>query len=209
MTGFPLADDTITSMERVLVDRVVAALHIAYSFWSHFYGMATAMNSSSSQPTASRRNQLLMVGNGSLGILFGLLAGYGLIFSVLGAIEIWPFISIDAKLPGSSGAWRAAHTGPMMNGLLCIAGAFSLSLVTLTEKQEKLVTYGLIFTVWANICFYVFSIFGNAHGLTGGTSERFGASNIFDLLAFLPALVGAVITPVCMFVLARAAFSQR
>lgn len=175
------------------------------------------MHTSSSSTTSAvshrsesrRKNQLLMVGNGSLGILFGLLAGYGLIFSVLGQIEIWPFLSIDAQLPGSSGAWRAAHTGPIMNGLLCIAGAFSLSLVALSEKQEKFVTYGLVFTVWANICFYVFSIFGNAHGLTGGTTERFGAANLFDLLAFGPALVGAVITPLCMVVLARAAFSQR
>lgn len=167
------------------------------------------MTTSSAQHSAPRSHRHLMLGHGCLGILFGLLAGYGLIFSVLGAIEIWPFVSVDAKLPGSSGAWRAAHTGPIMNGLLCIAGAFSLSLVALTTKQEKFVAYGLIFTVWANICFYVFSIFGNAHGLTGGTTERFGAANLFDLLAFLPALVGAVVTPLCMAVLARAAFSQR
>jgi len=132
----------------------------------------------------TRARALTMVGHGCIGIFLGLLMGYGLIFSVLERIEIWPFLSIDGQIPGSIGAWRAAHTGPIMNGLLCIAGAFALSVVP-------------------------GGIFGNAHSLTGGTSEKFGEANLFDLMGFLPALIAAVITPACMFIVARAAFQSR
>jgi len=157
----------------------------------------------------TRGRALTMVGHGSIGILLGLLMGYGLIFSVLERIEIWPFLSVDAQIPGRMGAWRAAHTGPIMNGLLCIAGAVAISFVPLSSGQQKFITWGLVFTVWANFAFYVGGIFGNAHSLTGGTSEKFGEANLFDLIGFLPALVGAVITPACMFVVARAAFKAK
>ena len=157
----------------------------------------------------TRARALTMVGHGCIGIFLGLLMGYGLIFSVLERIEIWPFLSIDGQIPGSIGAWRAAHTGPTMNGLLCIAGAFALSVVPLSAGAQKFLCWGLIFTVWANFVFYVGGIFGNAHSLTGGTSEKFGEANLFDLMGFLPALIAAVITPACMLIVARAAFRSK
>lgn len=158
------------------------------------------------QNNLTRKRALCLLGHGSTGVLLGLLFGYGLLFSVLGRIEVWPFISFDGQLPGSSSSWRAAHTGPIMNGLLCIGGAVALSLLSLGEVQQKFITRGLIFTVWANFAFYVGGIFGNARGLTGGTTEKFGEANLFDLIAFLPALLAAVITPICMVIIARAAF---
>jgi len=176
----------------------------------------TASNSSTTQPDMPdamnaliRARALTMLGHGFVGILVGLLMGYGLIFSVLERIEIWPFLSIDGTVPGSMGAWRAAHTGPIMNGLLCIAGAVAINWVPLSQAQQKFLTWGLVFTVWANFAFYLGGIFGNAHSLTGGSTEKFGEANLFDLIGFFPALVAAVVTPACMFMVARAAFRSR
>jgi len=162
----------------------------------------------SADPMTQRR-ALTMLGHGSVGIFIGLLMGYGLLFSALGRFEIWPLVSMDAQIPGTMGAWRAAHTGPIMNGLLCIAGAVAISSVPLSQGQQKFITWGLIFTVWANFLFYLGGIFGNARSLTGGTTDKFGETNVFDLIGFFPALLAAVITPVCMFMLARAAFRAK
>ncbi len=162
----------------------------------------------SSDPV-TRARALTMLGHGSIGIFLGLLMGYGLLFSALGRFEIWPLLSVDGQIPGSMSAWRAAHTGPIMNGLLCIAGAVAISFVPLSQGQQKFLTWGLIFTVWANFVFYLGGIFGNARSLTGGTTEKFGETNLFDLIGFLPALVAAVITPICMFMVARAAFRSK
>jgi len=158
-------------------------------------------------PTA--RLQLFMITHGALGVLFGLVAGYALIFSVLEVIQIWPFPGIDAQLPGTTSAWRAAHTGPIMNGLLCLGMAFALSFVDLSRREQQFIAFGLVFTVYANICFYVFAIFGNSHGLTGGHTEKFGPANLFDLLAFIPALIAALVTPICIFLVARGAIRSR
>ena len=157
----------------------------------------------------TRRRALTMLGHGAVGILIGLLMGYGLLFSALERFEIWPLLSIDGQIPGSMGAWRAAHTGPIMNGLLCIAGAVAINSVPLSQGQQKFLTWGLIFTVWANFAFYLGGIFGNARSLTGGTTEKFGETNLFDLIGFFPALLAAVITPACMFMVARAAFRAK
>lgn len=155
------------------------------------------------------RNQLLMIANGSAGIIFGLIFGFFLMFNVLGVIEIWPFATFDVQVPGNESSWRAAHVGPIMNGLLCLGVGLALHRVHLSLRWHKFVVYGLIFTVWANINFYIFAVFGNARALTGGHTERFGEANIFDVIGLLPALVATLITPVCMFIVVKAALRTR
>lgn len=157
----------------------------------------------------TERNQLLLIAHGTLGVFMGLIFGLFLMFNVLGSVDIWPLVSIKAQVPGSSAAWRAAHVGPILNGILCIGAGLALPKIPMSLKAQRFVTSSLIFMVWANINFYVFSIFGKAHGLTGGYTERFGQANVFDAIALLPAMVAVLLTPITMIVMARAALRHR
>ena len=96
-----------------------------------------------------------------------------------------------------------------MNGLLCIGVGLCLHRLHLSLKGHKFIVYGLIFTVWANINFYICAVFGNAHALTGGYTERFGEANMFDVAGLLPALIATLITPTCMFIVVKAALRTR
>lgn len=148
-----------------------------------------------------RRQQALLLGNGALVAIIGLIGGFMLVFAVLGRVEIWPFFALDISVPGEVRAWRAAHVGAITNGLLCAMGAMALPFMG-TASSRKFVCYGLIFTAWGNSAFYIFSIFGNTHGLSGGYVEGLGQSNIFDILAYIPALLAGAITIICMTLIA-------
>jgi hypothetical protein len=148
-----------------------------------------------------RRHQALLLGNGALVAVIGLLGGFMLVFSVLGRIEIWPLFALDINVPGEVRAWRAAHVGAITNGLLCAMGAVSLPFIG-SASSRKFITYGLIFTAWCNSAFYVFGAFGNTRGLSGGYVEGMGQGNIFDMLAYVPALLAGGITIICMLLIA-------
>ena len=76
------------------------------------------MTDADARPLESRyRAQLTQ--HGLLASLTGMLGGMGFLFNILQFIEILPLIpKIDKKVPGTEPAWRAAHTGPIMNGML-------------------------------------------------------------------------------------------
>ncbi len=151
--------------------------------------------------------QALLLGNGALIIIIGLIGGFMLVFSVLGRIEVWPLFALDISVPGEVRAWRAAHVGAITNGLLCAMGAVALPFVQ-SVSPRKFITYGLIFTAWCNSAFYVFAAFGTARGLSGGYVEGLGQGNIFDVLAYVPALLAAAITIICMVLIALSTLSS-
>lgn len=76
-----------------------------------------------SEPVAlTPRVRSLLALNGLLGILAGLLGGMVFVFSILGFLELFPVLPrIDTTVPGSETAWRAVHTGSILNGVMLIA----------------------------------------------------------------------------------------
>lgn len=154
-----------------------------------------------------RSQQLRAIQHCCIALFLGLMAGIGLTFAALGAITIWPFPAIDYQIPGDLSIWRGAHSGILMNGIMCIVLTACLGVVEADERSARRITSGLLFMVWANTIFYVARIWGTNRGLAL-SSEKFGEGNFFDGIAMFPALIGVGISSYAvlyLFVLARRA----
>ena len=136
-----------------------------------------------------KKYQLKAIKHGSLGIFIGLLAGIALTISVLGEISGWPFFSVSASVPGSSSMWRGAHTGPILNGLMCIVLACSLSFLSPSEKQAQKICNYLSYMVWGNCIFYVARMWGTQNRGLALHTEQFGMGNFADAIALFPAAI--------------------
>jgi hypothetical protein len=149
------------------------------------------------------RLQRIMIGNGLLVVLVSMLAGFMLMFSLLGGVEIWPGKIVTFKVYGTSEGWVRAHSGGAMNGLLVITIALALPILQLTPLMQRITAFGFIFIAWS---FTVFYWFGNAAGsrsLTLG-GNQLGESDFVGVIGFLPALPSVFLV---VFLLAVAAKS--
>ena len=154
------------------------------------------------------RLQRVMLANGLLVVLVAMLAGFMLMFSLLGGFEVWPGTVWEFSVYGTAEGWVRAHSGGTMNGLLVIVVALALPKLNLSELWQKLTAYGFIYVAWS---FTVFYWFGNAAGnraLTMG-DNTFGSSDIFGVIGFLPALPSVVIVVVLLAIGAKAVLSAR
>ena len=156
----------------------------------------------------TKRYQALMIGHGALVVLAGLVLGFGFIFSLIGEINLWPVPGHWAiEMPGNERAWRAAHIGNILNGVMAMAGGVSLPYARLKAGAEKFVAWSFIIAIWGNFGFYVFSALGaTGRGLTFG-ANKFGGGDVLSILNFLVAYPGAVLLPIAMFLIARGAFA--
>ena len=148
------------------------------------------------------RLQRIMIANGMLVILMAMLAGFMLMFSLLGGLEVWPGHILAIPTYGTSEGWVRAHSGGTMNGLLVIAVALALPKLNLSRTMQRLTAYGFIYVAWS---FTVFYWFGNAAGnraLTMGDNPL-GESDIFGVIGFLPALPSVVVVVILLVVAAR------
>jgi len=135
-----------------------------------------------------QKYQIKAIKHGSIGILIGLLAGIALMVSVLGEISGWSFFSISASVPGTPSMWRGTHIGPILNGLMCIGLAASLSFLNPIESQAKKICNYLSYMVWGNCIFYIVRMWGTNRGLALHT-EKFGMGNFADAIAMFPAAI--------------------
>ena len=158
---------------------------------------------------ALRRHRAVMIGHGALVILAGLLAGFAFLFDLVGALTLWPVPgSIPVDLPGDTRAWRAAHTGNIMNGLMILGVGLALPLLRLPPRARPFVVWGLVLTVWGNFGFYLLSALGaSGRGLTFGPN-RFGGGDLLSALAFLVGYPGAFVAPVVLALVAWGAFRE-
>mgnify|MGYP000114685197 FL=1 len=143
------------------------------------------------------RLQQIMLINGFMVILFSMLAGFMLMFSLLGGMEVWPGHILSIPVYGSSEGWIRAHSGGAMNGLLVVAVGLALPKITLSLRLLKLTGYGFIHVAWS---FTIFYWFGNAAGnraLTYGDNPL-GPADIFGVIGFLPALPAVVVVVVML-----------
>jgi hypothetical protein len=145
-----------------------------------------------------------LIKNGILAMLFSLVAGFMLIFSMLGAISLSPLpVFIDASIPGTPQGWRVVHLGMMMNGLMAVLLGLSLRWVSVTTREAAIVSWGTIIAIWGNFTFYFFGMFAPNHGVTF-QSNRLGEANLAGAIAFFPAFLGAVTLFIALIVLLRA-----
>jgi len=149
------------------------------------------------------RLQRIMIGNGLLVILAAMFAGFMLMFSLLGGMEVWPGQIIPLTVYGTDEGWVRAHSGGAMNGILVMVVGLALPSLRLTPLMQRLTAYGFIFVAWS---FTIFYWLGNAAGnraLTLGDNQL-GEADLAGLIGFLPALPSVFIV---VFLLAIAAKS--
>ena len=146
--------------------------------------------------------QRVMLANGFLVLLVSMLAGFMLMFSLVGGFEIWPGTILDFSVYGSTEGWVRAHSGGLTNGLLVLAVAFALPHMNVSNFQEKLLAYGFIYVAWS---FTVFYWLGNAsanRALTFGDSQL-GESSLISVLGFLPGLPSVFLVLILLAIAAK------
>lgn len=151
------------------------------------------------------RIQSLLIGHGALVILVALIAGVMLGFSLVEGIRLWPFMDISMEIPGSTRGWKTAHTGGLMNGIMIIVVALSLSRIHLSTKQMTWVYWLFVCTAWGNTIFYWFGNFAANRGLSVGAT-RFGEGDIYGAIAYLIVSPVMVLTIIGCWILMRAGF---
>jgi hypothetical protein len=152
------------------------------------------------------RLQSLMIANGALVLLVGMLSGLVFLFHLLGEVSLWPIpAALHFQIPGDERGWRAAHVGNIANGTMVVALGAVLHRLHLGRTAEKWVAWGLICTAWGNCVFYVFSAaLTTGRGLSFG-ANRFGGGDVYNSIAFLAAYVAVFAVIVSLVLIARGA----
>ena len=154
--------------------------------------------------TPNPRLSYLVIANGMLVLLVGLLAGIMLIFSLLEAVTLWPLQVWEVSIPGSTRGWQAAHVGGILNGVMIGGAGLLMQKLALTGRRDLLVGLGMIITGWANTLFYWAGNFSANRGLSVGATP-FGEGDLAGALAFLGGGAGMIFTFIAVAVLARSA----
>jgi hypothetical protein len=147
-------------------------------------------------PLAPRHRSLLVL-HGAAGVLVGLLGGMAFVFNILRFIEIFPLVPrIQKQVPGTEAAWRAAHTGPIMNGMLAMGIGASGSMIELTPRAQRGLVAALIVTLWGNVFGYNAAAIGGERGL----SPHGGRLNNLAYFSFFAAAISALVAVPLMIV---------
>lgn len=141
--------------------------------------------------------QQRVAGHGVLMIFCTLLFGLGLWMKLLEGFELFPGYMLHFNIPGSPEGWARAHVGPALNGMMVIAVAFVLPGLEFKEGTRKLLGWIVVGDGWSNVIFYLFSNFAANRGLSFG-GNRFGAGDIFGVIALAPAYVFGVLAMVAL-----------
>ena len=152
------------------------------------------------------RLQRIMLANGLLVVLAAMFAGFMLIFSLLGGIEIWPGSMLHFTVYGTSEGWVRAHSGGTMNGLLVIVIGLALPKLNLGPTMQRVTAFGFVYVAWSFTLFYWL---GNAAGnraLSIG-DNALGEADAFGVLGFLPGLPSVVIVVVLLAIAAKTVLS--
>jgi hypothetical protein len=148
-----------------------------------------------------------MIGHGMLILMIGLLAGVGLLISLIGGLEIWPGKLVSFELPGNSNAWVRFHIGQLLNASLIVLIALVLPVLDFEPRSAARIGWLAVGVGWANTLFYAAALFTPNRALTFG-SNRLGDANLASVIGLAPALVFAVISIGIVVVLAGRAFRR-
>ena len=148
-----------------------------------------------------------IIGHAMLVLLIGLLSGFGLVFSLMDAIALWPIPAIDIAIPGSTRGWQAAHVGGILNGVMMAGVALLVTRFQLTGKRLLWVGWGMLITGWGNTLFYFAGNFSQNRGLSMSDTP-FGPADIWGALSFIGGGGAMAFTIIAALILAKAAFEQ-
>jgi hypothetical protein len=97
----------------------------------------------------NERTRVLLVANGAGLWITAVLVGWMYFFMLRGEIELFPIIpGIDVQIPGEARAWNMAHLEGITNGLLLMGLAALAPLLTLTNKQHRILFWCALITGW-------------------------------------------------------------
>ena len=148
------------------------------------------------------RHQRLMICHGMLVILVAMLAGFMLMFNLIGGIEVWPGVIIDIPMYGSEAGWVRAHSGGVSNGLLVLAVGLALPQLNLGATARAWTAWGFIYIAWSFTAFYWFGNASSNRGLSIGASAL-GEPDTIGLIAFLPGVPSVFLVVVLLFIGAK------
>ena len=155
----------------------------------------------------SERLANLVIANGMLVLLIGLLAGLMLIFSMLGAVTIWPLPAWEADIPGSTRGWSAAHVGGILNGVMIGGIALLMRHLEMAGKRAFWVGWGMIITGWANTIFYWAGNVSANRGLSVAETP-FGPGDLAGAIAFLGGGSGMIFTIIAVILVGLTAYEK-
>ncbi|MGR8947766.1 MAG: isomerase [Gammaproteobacteria bacterium] len=153
------------------------------------------------------RYQRIMIGNGMLVILVAMLAGFMLMFNLIGGVEVWPGTILTVPMYGTEAGWVRAHSGGVTNGLLVLVVALCLPKLNLSERMQKWSAYGFIYVAWSFTIFYWLGNASSNRALTMGESAL-GKPDLIGLIGFLPGLPSVFIVVVLLFFAAKGVLSK-
>jgi len=149
-----------------------------------------------------------MIGHGALMLLVAMVAGVGLLVSVVGGIELWPGHILALDVPSDPAGWVRTHVGGILNALLVMVVALLLPRLEFDEARARRVALFIVGTGWANTLFYWAAMWAPNRALTLG-DNRLGAANWIGLIGLIPALVFVLVSMIAVAAIARQAWRRR
>lgn len=149
--------------------------------------------------------QRRMIGHGALILLVAMVAGFGLLVSLLGGIELWPGTITPLALGGDGEAWRRAHLGGLLNGLLLLGFALAVPVLRFSPGPARQLCWMMIGAGWANTLFYWAALIAPNRALSFA-ANRFGESSRAGIIGLAPALLFAIISMIATGLVVRQAF---
>ncbi len=143
--------------------------------------------------TLSEKRRTLLVLNGLGLLLTSLIIGWFYFFFLLGAIDLWPFVTdIKVEIGGDRRAWNMAHLEAITNGLLLLSLAALAPYIRLGALGQTIVFWSWLAFTWL----FTLPAFANAlfstRGLEFGGGPFTGDVTINNIifLSGWPAMIG-------------------
>lgn len=152
----------------------------------------------------AQRGRLRLIQHGAIIAVIGLVSGFGMVFTILDAVHVWPVtIPYAGEIPGSERGWRVAHVAGVMNGMLMIIVGFAIAHALPTRRCQAWIVWGMVYTGWGNTIFFHCANLSSNRGLSAGTT-RLGEA---DLLGATGYIIGASTIPLTIIALSLTAIA--
>lgn len=149
--------------------------------------------------------QRRLIGHGALMLLVAMLAGIGLLASVIGGLELWPGRIVPIDMPSNPAGWVRTHVGGILNAMLVMLIALLVPGLGFSESSARRVGLFMVCTGWANTLFYWAAMWAPNRALSFG-ANRLGASNVAAWIGLAPALLFVLLSLVAIAMVARQAW---
>jgi hypothetical protein len=151
--------------------------------------------------------QKRLIGHAALMLLMAMLAGVGLLVSVIGGLELWPGHILSLNLPSNPAGWVRTHVGGTLNAMLVMVIALLLPGLGFADAPARRIGLFMVGTGWANTLFYWAAMWAPNRALTFGDNRQ-GASNLASVIGLAPALLLVVLSMIAVAMIARQAWRK-